>query len=140
MPREGEGHVSDNAIETGENQVHGAGKVSVRIQTPLRRPYHLLAPSPFPRPSLSPTPHSLQQRRGKAKIQITRLLIHHRSQDSHVDRANKAAPAPEPEKGGALEGFDASGGGSAGIGGQTGDGKGDLEPMANKTTGGGEMK
>ncbi|KAK3063441.1 hypothetical protein LTS18_000358 [Coniosporium uncinatum] len=88
MPREGEGHVADNAVESGENLVHGAGKVS----------------------------------------------------DSHVDRANKAAPPPEPEKGGALEGFDASGGGSTGIGGQTGDGKGDVEPMASKTTGGGETK
>ncbi|KAJ1326959.1 hypothetical protein MN608_08408 [Microdochium nivale] len=33
----------------------------------------------------------------------------------HVDRADKTAPMPEPEKGEALEGLPASGGGSQGL-------------------------
>jgi len=34
---------------------------------------------------------------------------------SHVDRADNTAPMPEVEKGGAIEGLSASGGGSSGL-------------------------
>ena len=30
MPRQGEGHVADNAEQTGHNIVHGEGQVKVR--------------------------------------------------------------------------------------------------------------
>nr|POF13122.1 hypothetical protein CFP56_10270 [Quercus suber] len=46
--------------------------------------------------------------------------------DSSVDRSNKAAPAPEIEKGEALEGMNASGGGD-GVAGNSGSGKGSIE-------------
>ncbi|KAK4570507.1 hypothetical protein LTR86_002587 [Recurvomyces mirabilis] len=49
---------------------------------------------------------------------------------SGVDRSNKAAPPPEEEKGDALEGMNASGGGSSGIDG--GSGKGPAVPQADK--------
>ena len=36
-------------------------------------------------------------------------------QSDHVDRADKTAPMPEVEKGAAIEGMNASGGGSSGV-------------------------
>ncbi|GAB7324108.1 hypothetical protein MBLNU13_g07493t1 [Cladosporium sp. NU13] len=38
--------------------------------------------------------------------------VHGVGEDSSVDRSNKAAPAPTLEKGEAIEGMDASGGGN----------------------------
>ncbi|KAL8386779.1 hypothetical protein RB595_010397 [Gaeumannomyces hyphopodioides] len=43
-------------------------------------------------------------------------IIHGADQPgSNVDRSGKAAPPPEPEKGEAIEGMNASGGGSQGL-------------------------
>ncbi|KAK3070231.1 hypothetical protein LTR53_010804 [Teratosphaeriaceae sp. CCFEE 6253] len=47
---------------------------------------------------------------------------------SGVDRSSKAAPAPEVEKGDAIEGLGASGGGNT----TKGSGKGPLEPQVEK--------
>ncbi|TKA26125.1 hypothetical protein B0A50_04621 [Salinomyces thailandicus] len=80
MPRDGSG-ASDNVVEAGENQVHGA--------------------------SGNDAPAS-----------------------SGVDKSSKAAPPPTAEKGDALEGMPASGGGSAGET-LTGSGKGDKEPATD---------
>ncbi|KIW08044.1 uncharacterized protein PV09_00988 [Verruconis gallopava] len=63
MPRQGSGHISHNAEETGHDVIHGTGQ----------------------------------------------------DKSDHVDRADKTAPMPEHEKGSAIEGMNASGGGSSGI-------------------------
>ncbi|KAF2262648.1 hypothetical protein CC78DRAFT_534679 [Lojkania enalia] len=43
-------------------------------------------------------------------------LIHGASGEATISRANKVAEMPEPEKGAALDGMNASGGGSQGLG------------------------
>ncbi|OCK85825.1 hypothetical protein K432DRAFT_399951 [Lepidopterella palustris CBS 459.81] len=83
MPRDGTG-ASDNAVEAGENLVHGT------------------------------------------------------SGDTTLSRASRVATPPAAEKGFALDGMNASGGGSVGIGGHTGQGKGnDLNksPVVDQVTG-----
>jgi len=69
MPRNGD-NSSDNAIEAGENIVHGA------------------------------------------------------TGDTSLNRTSKTAPKPEHEKGGAIEGLGASGGGSVGVSGKGGEKEG----------------
>ncbi|KAF2241631.1 hypothetical protein BU26DRAFT_525134 [Trematosphaeria pertusa] len=56
-------------------------------------------------------------------IETGENLIHGASGDATIKRAQKVAPMPEPEKGAALEGMNASGGGSVGISGTTGQGR-----------------
>ncbi|KAF1987238.1 hypothetical protein K402DRAFT_392936 [Aulographum hederae CBS 113979] len=56
-------------------------------------------------------------------------------ESSIVDRASKTAPMPEFEKGDAVEGMNASGGGSTGIGGHTGQGR-PIDPEAIKVNDG----
>ena len=82
MPRNGDGS-SDNVVEAGENQVHGVGSGNVS-------PIH-------------PSSHMSQQ---PSNIDLKDQA------SSGVDRSNKAAPAPETEKGEAIEGLNASGGGN----------------------------
>lgn len=59
--------------------------------------------------------------------QVQKLIVSQKA-SSGVDRSHKAAPPPEHEKGEALEGMDASGGGNT----VKGSGKGPLEPQAAK--------
>lgn len=55
--------------------------------------------------------------------------VHKPNTSSGVDRSNKAAPPPAPEKGEALENMNASGGGNSGpASGDTGSGKGPKDP------------
>ncbi|KAF2115872.1 hypothetical protein BDV96DRAFT_646049 [Lophiotrema nucula] len=55
-------------------------------------------------------------------IETGENLIHGAGGDDTLSRTKKVADPPEPEKGAALEGMNASGGGSAGVG-NTGQGR-----------------
>lgn len=106
MPRDGSGH-GDNAIETdpafGQTIAHGAGGEVCIYFLPLIHSF-LLVPIRF----------------------FEHRLTGAQAATSGVDRSGKAAAAPEPEKGEAIEGLNASGGGNK----ITNSGKGPLEPQA----------
>lgn len=88
MPRDGSGH-SDNAIETGHDIIHGAGKETVRFFCFSNKP-----------------------RMRQNTLANTCLLEH---QSSHVDRADKTAPLPTQEGGAGIPGMNAAAGSSQGI-------------------------
>ena len=92
---------SDNAIEQGETLIHGAGNAPGDVRS-------------------SGCSHSSTQR-----------TTFQGASASGVDRSSKAAPLPEAEKGDALEGMNASGGGSFGKS-ESGSGKGDAVPSVDK--------
>ncbi|KAF2398441.1 hypothetical protein EJ06DRAFT_108558 [Trichodelitschia bisporula] len=107
---------SHNAIETGSNEVHGVGKVNVSL-------FYCSFASSYPW-SLLFAVFSLISVLSClfiplfalfALVSPKHLLTSHLIQTSHVDRADKTAPMPEVEKGGALKDMPASGGGSAGL-------------------------
>ncbi|KAF2813725.1 uncharacterized protein BDZ99DRAFT_379732 [Mytilinidion resinicola] len=66
-------------------------------------------------------------------VEPTNNIVHGASGDTSLNRASKVAPLPEAEKGGALEGLNASGGGSVG----KAQGKGNdsnKEPLVDQVT------
>lgn len=111
MPRDGSGTADNATGEPGHNIIHGTGK-EVRFA-------HSILSYPIPSQLLT----RLQGAQGaKTKkynsieinkttnIQTTNILNKQPTTD-HVARADKTAPLPEPEKGAAIEGLSASGGG-----------------------------
>lgn len=104
-------------MNPGQNIVHGIGDQQVSL-VPSRHPP---LSSSFELPPLRTT---------------TPIYFFHRDTNmcaqlpSKVDRADKTAPLPEHEHGGAIPGMNASGGGSQGLaqGPHAGQGKGPLKP------------
>ncbi|OIW31377.1 hypothetical protein CONLIGDRAFT_680083 [Coniochaeta ligniaria NRRL 30616] len=78
--------------------------------------------------------HSEESNRPAETIKPGKNIVHGSAGDqdlpSKVDRADKTAPLPEHEHGGAIPGMNASGGGSQGLaqGPTRGQGKGPLKP------------
>ncbi|KAF2191074.1 hypothetical protein K469DRAFT_558098 [Zopfia rhizophila CBS 207.26] len=70
-------------------------------------------------------------------IETGENLIHGASGDAKLERTEKVAPPPDGEKGFAIEGMNASGGGSVGVKGHTGSGKGNdpnKPPLVDQVT------
>lgn len=102
MPRDGSGQ-GDNSItpeDAGHNVIHGAGKEVSKAPITINPPCHDYSSwSTWWLPDAA------------SDITLSRERLTASQTTDHVARADKTAPLPEHEKGAAVEGLGASGGG-----------------------------